>query len=201
MTITLQIDVHGWWQSGSGRGDGKLADSLAHRDADGLPELTGAQVKGLIRSVLETGIHAGVVEPSEVADWLGSSLPAEGSRDEAVEALEAARYTSTAGSWAFTAATLGPDWRRWARSTDGDPNALFSLVARTRLDAHGVAVDHTLRTIEVVAPMTLTAEIHGPDARGVEALETCLPWLRAVGSGRNRGLGRCTVTIRPGGAQ
>ena len=52
-SMTLVVDIHSYWQSGGGRGQGAVLDATAHRDADGLPVLPGRHLKGLLREALE----------------------------------------------------------------------------------------------------------------------------------------------------
>jgi hypothetical protein len=47
-----------------------------------------------------------------------------------------------------------------------------------------------------VPPLTFTATVSGPDAGAwVDELRRCVPLIRALGSHRHRGLGRCRGTL------
>jgi hypothetical protein len=102
----------------------------------------------------------------------------------------------------FGSATLPQAWRDWASNASEHEvrpvlDELFRRVASTAIDKKGVAREHTLRVVEVVVPLTLRAEVLGPDddpgwARDMDA---CLPFLRALGSRRHRGYGRVSVTM------
>ena len=50
---TLSIEVRSYWHAGGGRGGGLVVDAVVHRDADGLPVLSGRHLKGLLRDALE----------------------------------------------------------------------------------------------------------------------------------------------------
>lgn len=57
----------------------------------------------------------------------------------------------------------------------------------------------SLRTIEVTVPLILEAEIafqDKPDAYALSCLEKACSLVRAIGSHRNRGLGRCECLLR-----
>ena len=45
-------------------------------------------------------------------------------------------------------------------------------------------------------PVTLFAQLEAPKTWISSELEKCLPLIRAVGNGRNRGLGRATITLQ-----
>lgn len=239
----LRIELHSFWHPGTGRGDGAAADAVVHRGADGLPELPGRTVKGLLRAACELSAQAGLdwsLRPSVVdgpdsrsgVEWLfGSTLArANGDKgvitgDNRVRELERGRYGSQAGRLRIESARLGQnDAQRaaWGRVAIEHPSALQHLrrtLATTQLDESGVAADHTLRSVEVLVPMTLFARLSfepwpakdpaTPEQAAQPAAASAQEWerlcglldqaarlfLRSVGSGRNRGLGRCTAAL------
>ncbi len=206
----LCFELLGWWHPGTGRGDGVAADAVVLRDATGLPYLPGRTVKGLLREAVHLGAAAGLpgLNAAVEAQLFGTGLADKGTTDR-VRKLEEGRFRTHAGSLRFNDAVLGATrteaaaWRAWAASDGGKVKVreLVSTLASTAIDpASGTVRDQTLRTIEVVAPVTLWAPL------SVEG-EAPVPWasvgeaaalfLRAVGSHRTRGLGRCAVTIVP----
>ncbi len=212
----LRIELHGFWHPGTGRGDGAGADAVVHRDGAGLPFIPGRSVKGLLRQAVRLGIEAGIEGLDEDVEKVlfGSELPGFGTSDRRIRSLEQERFATRPGVLLVGSAMLGDGavaaqrWRSFAKSPEGTElvRHLVRSISSTALDEQGVAVDHSLRTIEVVAPVTLYATL---EARSLEpgAPSPIVPWaaidsavrlfLRAVGSHRNRGLGRCTTTIVP----
>ncbi len=206
----LCFELLGWWHPGTGRGDGVGADAVVLRDPAGLPYLPGRTVKGLLREAVHLGVAAGLtgLDASVEERLFGTALADKGG-DERVRKLEEARFRTHAGCLRFNDAVLGATrteaaaWRAWAATDDGKVKVreLVSTLASTAIDpASGTVREQTLRTIEVAAPVTLWAPI------SVEG-DAPVPWtslrdaaalfLRAVGSHRTRGLGRCAVTIVP----
>ena len=57
-----------------------------------------------------------------------------------------------------------------------------------------IASSKSLRSMEVCMPISLEASIE-IDKKHEEAIKLALLWVRHVGVNRNRGLGRCTVTL------
>ena len=192
MKARVGFELLTWWHAGSGRGDGERADAVVQVSSAGLPYLPGRTVKGLLRAAAGT---VGTAE-RDLAAWFGSALLGTGER---VKALEEARFLTEAGALRFSSATLGPAWEAYARSlpTQEPLRPLFALLATTAVDhGTGTARDRSLRTIEVAAPMTLSATVEGPDEDGwLSALRSAAPFVRSLGSGRNRGLGRVRVTV------
>jgi len=73
-------------------------------------------------------------------------------------------------------------------------NNLYEIIASTQIK-DGIAVDDSLREIEVVIPITLEGEILDiPTEQDKEKLLKALKMIKRMGLNRNRGLGRCTIT-------
>lgn len=186
----LIIDLHGWWQPGTGVGFAAHLDEVAHRDAQGLPELPGRTVKGLLRDAVRRAGQLGWCD-TELATRLFGLRDTEG--DGRTEP----------GCLRVGSARLPKAERDWLAGQDGREarGELFSEISSTAIDGDtGTAADHSLRGIEVVLPVRLQARIGlipGQSApEGWEsALKLALPLVRAVGSGRSRGLGKATLTL------
>ncbi len=72
---------------------------------------------------------------------------------------------------------------------------LYDVIASTKIGDDGLAVDNSLREIEVVVPLTLHGEIRDIPNGFKETLEKSLKLIKRVGLNRNRGLGRCEFSI------
>lgn len=209
----LQVELLGFWHPGTGRGEGASADAVVQRDQAGLPFLPGRSVKGLLREAVRLGVEAGVAGlTDELETFLfGSPLPGGIHADKRVGPLEEQRYATLPGSLQVGSARLGAGrsaqgrWCAYARTDEGErlARSLVTTFSSTRLEG-GVASDGTLRTIEVVVPVTLSAELRvgGEAAEGRpipwESLDEAVQvFLRALGSHRNRGMGRCRARILP----
>ena len=218
----LEIRFHGYWHPGTGRGDGASADAIVHRDEGALPFLPGRTVKGLLRNAVRLGIQAGVegLNAESEEALFGSRLPdppptgsrSQSASDNRVRSLEEHRHKTRPGALLVRSARLGKthdtraQWITFARSEEGrDLLAnLVTTLSSTALDESGMARDSSLRTIEVFVPVTLYADLQvlAPEPG---APTPDIPWgaigqatqlfLRAAGSHRNRGLGRCTARI------
>ncbi|MEQ1566459.1 MAG: RAMP superfamily CRISPR-associated protein [Myxococcota bacterium] len=200
MTRFVRFDVLTWWHAGTGRGDGAALDAVVHRTAEGLPFLPGRTVKGLLRDAFQLAEHCQRVAAGRTNRWFGTPPPPTDA-DDREQKLEESRFDSVPGALTFSNAELGdavtgPQWRRWAALHRKERSALFDALAATRIDANGVCMDHTLRTIEVAVPMALRGRIDGPDdPEWVTDLGTALPLIRNLGTGRTRGLGRVLATL------
>ncbi|MBI4472327.1 MAG: hypothetical protein HY646_06640 [Acidobacteria bacterium] len=207
---TLEFRLLTWWHPGTGRGDGATADAVAHRGADKLPFLPGRTVKGLVRDACRVGVEAELLPEATFMELFGSPPPTANNSDaefERVRALEAARFGTAPGSLRFSSARIGSTredqtrWSAWARSQANDRTGvishLYSYVASTAINEKtGTAKDHSLRTIEVVVPLTLHAFISGRDDTPWDVIgESVQLFLRGLGSHRNRGFGRADVHL------
>jgi len=207
MRKTLKFEIQGFWHAGTGRGAGAELDAVVIRTAEGLPLLPGRTVKGLLRDAVDLAEQTTGVGAGTAVRLFGTDVERKGEnkgkRGEREKALEEARFTTEAGQLAVGSAELGlgearEQWRKWAASKEGGAAAerLFRPFASTKIDDRGVAANKTLRAIELAVPMTLFAEVTGPDdAPWVEAVRTACAYIDALGSHRNRGLGRVVVTL------
>ncbi len=206
---TLAFNLLTWWHPGTGRGDGVTADAVVRKGKeDKLPFLPGRTVKGLVREACRVGAAAGVLDSATLEDLFGTGPPKQGESPEhnefkRVRALEQARFGTKKGDLRFSSAHLGAtrneqdDWSSWARWRDREDESrvtpeLYGYVSQTAICRDtGIAKDQTLRTIEVVVPMTLHAFITGSNATPWDAIdESVRLFLRTLGSHRNRGFGR-----------
>jgi hypothetical protein len=211
-TATLVVELLGYWHPGTGRGDGVGADAVVNADADGLPILPGRTIKGLLRQAAELAANAGVTywSASTITEAFGTGIgDAAGDR---VQSLEESRFLTEGGRLRVASARLGKTladrnaWASAARSEEG-PDLLAAMrttLASTAL-TDGLVSHGSLRSIEAWLPVTLYAELewanaqHAPPWAALD--EASQLFVRSVGSGRNRGLGRCQVSIAVGGIQ
>jgi len=185
-TIAVSIEMLSYWHVGSGAGRGADVDALVLKDEVGLPYLPGRTLKGLLREGMRTCEDAGRV-PAGTTDSLFGKHAAIG--DPA---------GSTPGSLRVSDGRLPEAERAWLAAADNAESraALFDTLASTRLDTNGLAEDHSLRAIELTVPIGLRAEIEGPeDNQWVERLGEAITLVRALGSHRTRGLGRCKMSF------
>jgi CRISPR/Cas system CSM-associated protein Csm3 (group 7 of RAMP superfamily) len=205
----LKFELSSYWRIGSGKGAGVLADSIILRDVDGLPTIPGRSIKGLLRDAMELATLSGTVAGDRIERWFGTPLPSasdgENQGDRQELALEESRFLTQEGALWFGSARLSNDWIQWAKTAPEERKAsivdtLTCYQSSTAIDKVGVAKEHSLRVSEVAVPMTLWAEVRGPedDNGWVEDLKNTLPLLRALGSRRSRGLGRVDVTLEVG---
>jgi len=75
---------------------------------------------------------------------------------------------------------------------------IYKTISSTKIDENGIAVDNTLREIEVVIPLKLYANIEFEDEalKFKEEMKKTLKQIKRIGLNRSRGLGRCNIIIR-----
>lgn len=185
-TVTLKYEIKflDFWHLGSGLSAGTRLDSLVVKDSDGLPFASGKTLKGLFREMAEM-IDCDFVNIC----FGGSSDPKDVCYDETKKDIEGECY--------FTNATLSKEAKEqilYHRLKDN----LYVEIASTKIDEKGVAVDNSLREIEVVIPITLYGEINDVPLKYVEKMKQSMKMVKRMGLNRNRGLGRCEISISEG---
>lgn len=200
--MILEIDVHTFWHAGTGRGDGTGADAVLVRTPGGLPYLPGTTLRGLLREACALAEQVGALPSGRAVAWFGTDIP-RGDAGAGDDALEEARFRTVPGLLRVGEARLGDDaaaaarWEAWAAANPAVVAHLSVPLSSTRVDREGVAADHTLRSLEVAAPLRLRAAVTTLDGASDgewarEMATAVLPLLRDLGAHRNRGLGRAT---------
>lgn len=163
--MRYKIEFFDFWHLGSGVSAGAALDSLVVKDSDGLPYVPGKTLKGVIKEMVE------LLDEKKAEKIFGN----EG---------------SNAAESYFSNATLDVGTRAYLASNRSLIKNLFSKVTATKIDENGLAVDGSLREIEVTVPLTLYGEIESDEE---ELIIQAMKMVKQIGLNRNRGLGRCQI--------
>ena len=175
-TIKYEIEFFSNWHCGSGLAAGADVDALVIKDKNGLPYVPGRTLKGLLRE--------GATILSEDNDIINNVFGVSGDEDE-----------HQTGISFFGNATLPPAEYQYILEQDLGSH-LYQAFASTRIDENGIAKDNSLRKIETVVPCKLEGEILNVPEGAEKTLEDAMHYVKRMGTGRNRGYGRCRITIR-----
>jgi len=165
--MKYSITFYDFWHLSSGTSAGPSMDSLVVKDSDGLPYLPGKTLKGLVKEMVE------LLDNTKVKIIFGD----EGSK--------------IANSY-FSNATLDEDTMNHLANDPTLKKHLFDKVTSTQIGENGIAVDKSLREIEVVVPLLLSGTIECEDE---ELITQALGMIKQIGLNRNRGLGRCKIEV------
>lgn len=180
--INYKIEIHSPWHCGSGLSKGSDVDALVIKDNDGLPFIPGKTLKGLIREAVED--YASLTSACEEEDIVKVF-----GRNDAEDFNQISK-----GMGFFTNAELSDEEKSSILSDNLQP-FMYDKVSSTAIDENGVADDHSLRRYEVVVPCTLYATIYFVDDNFAPILSKALGMVKRLGVNRNRGLGRCTISV------
>ena len=179
-TVRLKYEVKflDYWHLSSGLSAGAKFDSMVVKDADGLPYLSGKTLKGLAR---------------EMAELLNDKMLI--SKCFGAEGVDM-------GACYFSNATLPKEIADEIKEHSLQ-DRLYDEIASTKIgqkekegETEGIAVDNSLREIEVVVPLTLEGYIDDvPNDKYKEKMIEALKMIKRMGLNRNRGLGRCEICI------
>ena len=165
--MQYKVEFFDYWHLGSGVSAGAALDSLVVKDSHGLPYVPGKTIKGLIRDMVK------LLDDDKARKIFG---------DEGA---------NIANSY-FSNATLEDGTREYLTSNTPLIRNLFSKVTSTKIDEGGLAIDGSLREIEVTVPLTLYGEIETDEA---EIIIQAMGMIKQIGLNRNRGLGRCKIGV------
>ncbi len=193
MTINYQIRILSDWHCGTGLDSGADADLLVIKDEHDLPFIPGKTIKGLLRDALsEVNTIKGVYgdQFNKLFGWEEKEI------EEDQENKKDSKIVRThPGKAFFSNAELSEEDKGGIISKNLQA-FLYRNYASTAIGENGIAEEHSLRTIQVCRPVTLEGKIHNvPDEKCKKVLELAMKWCRYLGSGRNRGLGRCKFEV------
>ncbi len=164
MTLKYKLKFYDYWHLGSGLTAGAKLDSTVVKGRDNLPYAPAKTIKGLVREVLE--------EDNENIEFLHKCY--------------------------FANAVLNETTKKEIVSNRLQDN-LYDVIASTKIgeknkkcETEGIAVDDSLREIEVVVPLEFEGEVLDiPTQDDYNNLKDALAKIKRMGLNRNRGLGRC----------
>lgn len=185
--LNLKIKFFSPWHCGSGLSAGADSDSVVLKDSNGLPYVPGRTLKGLLREAVE-----------EYAAFAGLSVDFDRAFGKAADASFGS--VPIKGEMFFTDAVLSQR-ETAAIVANRVEKMLYVNKAATAIGDNGIVKDGSLRTIETVIPCELYASVMhvGEDIAAV--MERSLGLVKHIGTGRNRGLGRCQLSIEKGGTE
>ena len=196
MMYLLKIEMMGFWHPGTGFGKGSHLDAITHRNAYQLPVLPGRTIKGLLRDAV-----------SRWEGYQGHVIKSDAEKICAVDQLFGSPSDASktwAGLLRFSDAGLPTDEANYLAGRTDLLAGLYRQHFSSAIEhTTGVAVDKSLRGIELVIPLTLYSRIELiPNApypqlqtKWMEYIEPALALIQAVGAHRNRGFGRASLSL------
>ena len=194
----LIFHIRTYWHAGSARGGGLALANMVHKDPHGLPNLPGRSVKGLVRDAMYRAEKWDHIDKGRTEAIFGFNSQIDESNTKIT------RHDSTPGCLAFGNAELPEALRQHLempvdKGEKEDLAPFFYRALHATAMEDGIAKDKSLRGYQVTVPLVLSAPVHILDDRfqtqWFDDLRLCLPLIRGLGMGRNRGLGRCSVTL------
>lgn len=184
MNLKYTITLYSVWHCGSGESKGADLDALVIKDKNGLPFIPGKTIKGLIKDGMQTILdyQPGLITEGDIRTIFGEEGIQTGLCffSNAALPIEISNYLSSEGGFAYQ-------------------KHLFNKHSSTAIDPEtGVAVEHSLRSIEVTIPLELEGEIMDVPENLLEKVELAMKMVKNLGVGRNKGLGRCSFKLKGG---
>ena len=185
MIIEYSVIFHSNWHCGSGLAAGADVDALVIKDKNALPYIPGKTIKGLIREAVEDYLQfTGDDEETRNAFIGAFGIPVS---DNCLD--------KTNGDAFFTNVELEDSLRTNIIKAELQ-KYLYTNVASTAIDDDGIAKKNSLRRIEVTVPCELTGKIFNVNDKIFDIIIKSFGFIKHIGVNRNRGLGRCTVSLK-----
>lgn len=175
MNIQYRIVFFSDWHCGSGLAAGADADALVIKDQNGLPYIPGKTMKGLIREAAETLLSLKGQVNKDILSIFGDS-------------------NGIKGNSFFSNAEM-PDDIKPIIVSQHLSQYLFRTIPFTAIGEDGIALRHSLRKIEVTVPCALLGQIKYIPSHQYGIISDSLRYIKRIGLSRNRGLGRCNISI------
>jgi len=183
----LTFDIKSDWHIGNGQEGGAYADALVVKNHLNLPYLPGKSIKGLLRQAFQTAIeNKWFGDESTLATLFGCESAGEHSQ----------------GALQIGSAQLSEHETDFLLENKTAIKHLFKVLQSTSIDNKtGVAKQGSLRSMEIVVPMQLQAEItlNTELVNFQKWLKDAITLVTEFGAKRHRGLGQVTVTCQKKG--
>jgi len=181
------------WHCGSGLTAGSDVDLLVIKDKNRLPFVPGKTLKGLFKEA--ANVMKDFSEDKGKADWdlfIKSHFGIQTKNDDDKKDKNEDSNQSSKGKCYFSNAVLSGELQNNIIENKLE-DTLLRKISATKIDDKGIAVEHSLRAFEVVIPLELYGKIS--DVEGSFKMGKCLKYIKQLGTTRNRGLGRCIISI------
>ncbi len=186
MDITYKITFYDYWHCGSGLSAGADVDLLVIKDKNKLPFVPGKTMKGLVREALNDILHFQGKDINLLNVLFG--------KENKKESEKESDSNQNQGCLFFKNAELEDKIREEIVASQ-TADYLYEAISSTAIESDGVAKSHSLRRIEVTVPCELYGEILDVPEAHKEDIECALNYIKRLGQNRNRGLGRCDISI------
>ncbi|WP_288801211.1 RAMP superfamily CRISPR-associated protein [uncultured Fibrobacter sp.] len=181
MNLKYTITFYSGWHCGSGLSAGADVDLLVIKNKDGLPFVPGKTMKGLFREAVELYAE---LKQNVTAESVNNVFGMFNDKD-----------CYTKGVAFFTNAELC-EKESAAIVANSVQSLMYRRLTATAIGENGVAVDHSLRRIEVAIPCELLGSIIDLPDDFANVIIQSAGLIKRLGSWRNRGLGRCAITFQ-----
>lgn len=184
--IKYKIEFFSNWHCGSGLASGADLDELVIKDAEGLPFVPGKTMKGLLREAVgNVCSYNKEYDKSCIKKIFGYD-------DDETDNKKTSKESK--GCAFFSNANLEKEEKDAIISRDLIP-FLYQSVTSTKIDNEGIAADLTLRKIQTTVSCSLYGCIYDVPENDKELFADAFRFIKRIGLGRNRGYGRCQISI------
>lgn len=189
--IIYKIEFYSNWHTGSGLAAGNDLDMVVIKDENGLPYIPGKTLKGNLREAAESinKINPEFVTKEFIQNVFGERV------GEDKEDRKEKDYQYKISECFFSNAEFDEETYNSLKGNDDLKKQLFEKTASTEINKEGVAENHSLRSFETTIPVVLYAKVEGVEDSYFNEFEHCLNYVKRIGLNKNKGLGRCKLSI------
>lgn len=192
INIKYKVEFFDAWHTGSGLAAGADVDALVIKDKNKLPYIPGKTIKGIVREALEDIIK---FKNSKKLSIVKSNFGVFEEKKEKNE-TEGETKEMKRGNVFFSNAHLSGELSKAIIADKDLWRFLYRSVSSTAIEEiSGVAKKHSLRRVQTTIPCELYGEILNISPELVDEVIDALSYIKRLGVGRNRGLGRCKFTV------
>ncbi len=194
MNLIVEIKFLDYWHLSSGISAGASGDSTVVKDENKIPFIPGKTLKGLARDMAEKRLFKKDEEEfKRIKNFVNTCFGYSSNRDDT---FYDENKKGTPSLCYFANATLNKETYEAIKKVNLQNN-LYDEISSTQIDKEtGVAKTNNLREIEVVIPLTLYTKIENVPSEYKDLMRASLKSIKQMGLNRNRGLGRCIVSVK-----
>jgi Uncharacterized protein predicted to be involved in DNA repair (RAMP superfamily) len=185
--LKYQIQMLSDWHIGSGLDSATDADALVLKNDLNQPYIPGKTMKGLIKDAVQDMVDFGQAEEEALIRIFGKL-------EKQVNPKVKDSQISFSGTAYFSNAIL-PEADSVEINSNNLSGFLYRNISSTAIKENGVALDKSLRVTQVTTPVLLVGCISELNKEDYKLLTEAIALIRKLGVNRNRGLGRCKISV------
>lgn len=198
MNIQYQVEFFSDWHLSSGLSVAGDVDTAVIKDENNLPYIPGKTLKGMLRHAAKIAntFQPDLIDQAFINRAFGLEQPVFSGENKATDDDLAELDSKNATGQCFFSNAYLPDELQNSIKAQKQQPFLYRKISSTAIDnTTGIAKNQTLRKMETVVPLVLSAYIADVTEEDKPKFKILFQLVKHMGLQRHRGFGRCLFSV------